>query len=76
MSDLATANAYAIVTLVLQQGAWNTTLGNTKHLQVIRQKEFFEKNGMDNLCYCCEFIYRLGAFGTHQRRNSLNLIQY
>jgi hypothetical protein len=35
--DEVTANAHAIVTLGLHQDAWNTVLGNTRHVQVIRQ---------------------------------------
>jgi hypothetical protein len=31
-----TANAHVIVTLVLRQDAWNTVLGNTGYVQVIR----------------------------------------
>jgi hypothetical protein len=68
--DQVTANAHAIVTLVLPPDAWNTVLGNKTHVQVTRQN--FVARTMDNSC-CCNFIYRLGVVGTHQRCNLLDL---
>jgi hypothetical protein len=69
-TDQVTANAQAIVTLVLSQDVWNTVLGNTRHVQVIRQN--FVTSTMDNHCCCCDFIYHLGAIGMQQRRNFLD----
>jgi hypothetical protein len=42
----------------------------TQHVQVIRQN--FVASTMANPC-CCDFIYRLGAAGMHQRCNFLDL---
>jgi hypothetical protein len=68
--DQVTANAHAIVTLVLRQDAWNSLLGNTWYVQDIRQK--FVAGTKANPC-CWDFIYRLGAVGTHKRCNCLDL---
>jgi hypothetical protein len=69
--DQVTANALAIVTMVLCQDAWNTVLGNTRRVQVIRQKSV--ASTMANPCCCYDFIYRLGAVDTHQLCNFLDL---
>jgi hypothetical protein len=69
--DQVTANAHAIVTLVLCQDVWNTVLGNTRHVEVIRQN--FVASTMANPWRCCDFIYHLGAVGMHQLCNFLDL---
>jgi hypothetical protein len=66
-----TANAHAIVTLVLCQDAWNTVLGNMKHVQVISQN--FVASTMANACCCCNFIYCLGGVGMYKCCNFLDL---
>jgi hypothetical protein len=65
-----TASAHSIVTLVLCQDPWNTVLGNTRHVQVIRQISV--ASTIANPCCCCDFIYCLEAVGTHQRCNFLD----
>jgi hypothetical protein len=60
--------------LVLHQAMWNTVLGSTRHVQVIRQN--FVPSTMSNLycCCCCDLIYHLGAIGAHQHCNFLDLV--
>jgi hypothetical protein len=65
-----TANAHAIVILVLHQDVWNIVLGNMRHVQVIRRN--FVASTMANPC-CCNFIYRLETVGKHQCCNFLDL---
>jgi hypothetical protein len=69
-----TASAHAVVTLVLCQYPWSTVLGNTRHVQVIRQNsvESTIANPCCCCCCCCDFIYCLESVGTHQRFNLLD----
>jgi hypothetical protein len=70
--DQDTTKAHAIIMLVLHKDAWNIMLGNTRHVQVIRQN--FMASTITNPCCCCDFIYHLGAVGTHQRCTFLDLV--
>jgi hypothetical protein len=70
--DQTTANAHAIVTMVLRQDAWNTVLSNTRHVSVIREN-FVASTVANPCCCCCDFIYRLGAVATHLCCNFLDL---
>jgi hypothetical protein len=45
--DQVTANAHAIVTLVFRQDAWNTVLGNARHVQVVRQNFMASTMGLN-----------------------------
>jgi hypothetical protein len=51
------------------QDTCNTVLGNTRHVQVIRQNV---ASTMATPC-CCDFIYHLEAVGMHQCCNFLDL---
>jgi hypothetical protein len=43
--DQVIANAHAIITLVLCYDTWNTLLGNTRHVQVIKQNSVWKYHG-------------------------------
>jgi hypothetical protein len=61
-----TASAHRTVILVLQQDAWNTVLGNMRHVQDIRQN-FVASTMANSSCY--DFNYHLGMVGMHQHWN-------
>jgi hypothetical protein len=71
LSIRSTINAHAIIMLVLHQDTWNTVLGNTRYIQVIRQN--FVVSTTANPCFWCDSIYHLGVGGTHQCCNFLDL---